>query len=52
VVLADDDGQTARLVSGVAAGDRVALNLGSDVEDGGAVQEVAPPKPPEMPPGR
>jgi RND family efflux transporter MFP subunit len=52
VVLADDDGQTARLVSGVAAGDRVALNLGSDVEDGGAVQEVAPAKPPEKPPGR
>jgi RND family efflux transporter MFP subunit len=46
VVVADDDGQTARLVSGVAAGDRVALNLGSDVEDGGAVQEVAPAKPP------
>ena len=46
VVLADDDGQTARLVSGVAAGDRVALNLGSDVEEGGAVQEVAPAKAP------
>jgi RND family efflux transporter MFP subunit len=45
VVVANDDGQVARLASGVAEGDRVALNLGSEVEDGSAVQEVSPTKP-------
>jgi RND family efflux transporter MFP subunit len=63
VVVADDDGQSVRLVSGVAAGDRVALNLGSDTSDGSQVQVVevaaapqpapAPPSPaPPAPPGR
>ena len=43
VVVADDDGQTVRLVSGVVEGERVALNLGSETEEGGAVQVVKTP---------
>ena len=40
VAIADDDGQMVRLVSGVAEGERVALNLGSDTSDGSPVQVV------------
>jgi RND family efflux transporter MFP subunit len=40
VVVADDDGTTVRLVSGVKAGERVALNLGGGVDDGAPVQVV------------
>ena len=40
VVVADDDGQAVRLVSGVKEGERVALNLGSDTSDGSPVQVV------------
>jgi hypothetical protein len=40
VVVADDDGATVRFVSGVAAGDRLAMNLGNEVEDGAPVQVV------------
>jgi RND family efflux transporter MFP subunit len=40
VVVADDDGQLVRLVSGVSQGERVALNLGSDTSDGSPVQVV------------
>ena len=40
VVVADDDGQLVRLVSGVNQGERVALNLGSDTSDGSPVQVV------------
>jgi RND family efflux transporter MFP subunit len=50
VLLADDDGQTVRLVSGVAEGERVALNLGSETEEGGAVQVVEPPPRPNAAP--
>jgi RND family efflux transporter MFP subunit len=46
VVVADDDGQTVRFVSGVAEGERVALNLGGEAEEGGAVQVVEGPSPP------
>ncbi len=45
VVVADDDGQIVRLVSGVDPGDRVALDLGSSVQDGSPVQVVAAPSP-------
>ncbi|HVZ73821.1 MAG TPA: efflux RND transporter periplasmic adaptor subunit [Polyangia bacterium] len=45
VVVADDDGQTARLASGLAPGERVALNLG-EVEEGAVVQVVEPTPPP------
>ena len=45
VVVADDDGQTVRLVSGVSEGERVALNLGNETEEGGAVQIVETPAP-------
>jgi RND family efflux transporter MFP subunit len=38
VVVADDDGATVRLVSGLKAGERVALNLGNEVDDGAPVQ--------------
>jgi len=38
VVVADDDGTVVRLVSGLAAGERVALNLGNEVDDGAPVQ--------------
>lgn len=43
VVVADDDGQLVRLVSGVKEGERVALNLGSDTSDGSPVQVVEAP---------
>jgi RND family efflux transporter MFP subunit len=46
VVVADDDGQTVRLTSGVQDSDRVAVNLGADVTDGSPVQVVTPPPPP------
>ncbi len=46
VVVADDDGQVVRLISGVKEGDRVALNLGSDTSDGSPVQVVETPAPP------
>jgi membrane fusion protein (multidrug efflux system) len=46
VVVANDDGQVVHLVSGLQDGDRVALNLGDDVEDGSPLQIVeTPPKP-------
>jgi len=41
VVVADDDGSTMRLVSGLNAGEQVALNLGNEVDDGAPVQIVA-----------
>jgi membrane fusion protein, multidrug efflux system len=50
VVVADDDGQTVRLASGLEAGTRVALGLGSDAEDGALVQLVAPPPAAPSPP--
>jgi RND family efflux transporter MFP subunit len=40
VAVADDDGATVRLVSGLRAGEQVALNLGNEVEDGAPVQVV------------
>jgi RND family efflux transporter MFP subunit len=40
VVVADDDGQTVRLASGVRAGERVALDLDGAVEDGAPIQVV------------
>jgi RND family efflux transporter MFP subunit len=52
VVVADDDGQSVRLVSGVADGERVALNLGSDTSEGSPVQIVDPAAPSPPPPGR
>jgi RND family efflux transporter MFP subunit len=42
VVVADDDGTVVRLASGLKAGERVALNLGNEVEDGSPVQIVNP----------
>jgi membrane fusion protein, multidrug efflux system len=46
IVVADDDGQLVRVVSGVKEGERVALNLGSDTSDGSPVQIVEAPKAP------
>jgi RND family efflux transporter MFP subunit len=43
VVVADDDGTTVRLVSGLKAGERVALNVGGGVDDGAPVQVVGEP---------
>jgi RND family efflux transporter MFP subunit len=40
VVVADDDGQTVRLASGLAPGERVALDLGGAAQDGSQVQVV------------
>jgi len=45
VSIADDDGKNVRLLDGVAVGERVALNVGNEVEDGAQVQVVAPPAP-------
>ena len=44
VVVADDDGTTVRLVSGLKAGERIALNLGNEVDDGAPVQIVSEAK--------
>jgi membrane fusion protein, multidrug efflux system len=49
VVVADDDGQLVRLVSGVNQGERVALNLGSDTSDGSPVQVVESTPTPRAP---
>jgi len=45
VVVADDDGQVVHLVSGLQAGERVALDLGGSAEDGTPIQaiELKPP---------
>jgi RND family efflux transporter MFP subunit len=45
VVVADDDGQVVHLVSGLQAGDRVALDLGGAAEDDTPIQvvDVKPP---------
>ncbi len=45
VVVADDDGQTVRLASGLLPGERVALDLGGAAQDGSLVQ-VVEAKPP------
>ena len=42
VNVADDDGKSVRLLDGVTVGERVALNVGNEVEDGAQVQVVAP----------
>lgn len=42
VVVADDDGQTVRLASGLAPGERVVLDLGGAAQDGSPVQVVSP----------
>jgi RND family efflux transporter MFP subunit len=39
--LADDDGETARVLDGLRAGETVALNIGESVEDGALVQAFA-----------
>jgi membrane fusion protein, multidrug efflux system len=49
VVVADDDGQAVRLASGLEAGALVALNLGSDAEEGAPVQVVTPASPTAAP---
>ena len=38
--LADDDGETARVLDGLRAGETVALNVGESVEEGAIVQAV------------
>ncbi|HEX7509291.1 MAG TPA: efflux RND transporter periplasmic adaptor subunit [Polyangia bacterium] len=38
--LADDDGETARVLDGLRAGETVAINVGESVEDGALVQAV------------
>lgn len=40
VVVASDDGTSARLASGVQPGDRIAINLGDSAGEGGTVQPV------------
>jgi RND family efflux transporter MFP subunit len=41
VKIGDDDGKRVRILDGVAAGERVALNLGDSVADGSRVQVIA-----------
>lgn len=43
VVIADNDGSTARLLRGLRSGEVVALNLGDNVADGARVQPAPPP---------
>lgn len=44
VKLFDHDGTRARVLEGLTGSERVALNLGEDVEDGGRVQPLTPGK--------
>ena len=46
IVVANDDGQTVRLVEGLKEGERVALNLGSEADEGSPVQIVETPQKP------
>ena len=46
VIVARDDGQAAAIASGLATGDRVALNPGDGVTEGAKVQPVEAPGPP------
>ena len=50
-MVADDDGQMVRLASGLAPGERVALDLGGAAEDGSPVQ-VVEAKAPGAAPGK
>ncbi len=44
IVIADNDGKTIQIVSGLQAGDRIALGVGNALKDGDKVQPiVAPP---------
>jgi RND family efflux transporter MFP subunit len=43
VGVGDDDGKTVRILEGIKLGERVALNVGDELEDGAPVQVVAPP---------
>ncbi|HEY6476101.1 MAG TPA: efflux RND transporter periplasmic adaptor subunit [Polyangia bacterium] len=52
VVVADDDGQTVRLASGLAPGERVALDVGGAAQDGSLVQVVEAKPPGAAGPGR
>ena len=40
VEIAGSDGKTLRLISGVQAGDRVALNVGDGIAEGGKVRPI------------
>jgi RND family efflux transporter MFP subunit len=42
VVVADDDGKVVRLADGIHPGERVALSLGNEVEEGARVEVVNP----------
>jgi len=42
ITVGDDDGATMRVLSGLEAGERVALNLGNEVDDGAPVQVANP----------
>ncbi len=44
VVVDEDDGVTARITSGIRAGDRVAVGLGERVAEGAQVQPIVPGK--------
>lgn len=50
VQVADDDGKTVRITSGLAAADEVILHVGDEISDGAPVQPVKP-EPPPAPPG-
>ena len=52
VVVADDDGQTVRLASGLSPGERVALDLGGAAQDGSPVQVVESKPPGAGSPGK
>jgi len=42
IQVADDDGKTVRVASGVRVGDEVILSVGDEISDGAPVQPVAP----------
>jgi membrane fusion protein (multidrug efflux system) len=43
IEIADNDGRTIQIVSGIAAGDQLALGIGDALKDGDKVQVSAPP---------
>jgi hypothetical protein len=43
VGVGDDDGKNVRILEGIKVGERVALNVGDELDDGAPVQVVTPP---------
>ena len=43
IEIADNDGKTVQIASGLEAGDKIALGVGNALKDGDKVQPIVPP---------